>query len=675
MTATRSRLTLILGTLILLIASALRIIALDDVPPGLQHDEIFKAQEGIALITQGDFRLFYPTNQGHEGGFVWLLGISYALFGQNLLMLRFPALAAGLLTVALTYRVTGEAFGRRAAFTAAGLTAVSMWALYVSRVGLRATLLPVVTLLVLWGLLRLTRAADAGRSAWRPAILTGVALGLSIYTYTSSLVLFIAFGVFCAVLPVVDRMRLRRLWRPLLVTGLIAVALALPMLVIRLTDPQGTNRVSTITRPLNDALDGRPQELIDNGVKLLGMVAFTGDPEWRYNVAERPLFPLPVGLVVYAGAALMLWRTRRQPLLAAYLALMVFGLIPSLMTVSAPSHLRSIIVLPSVMLAIALMIAALPRPISWAAAVAVIAVVGLLDARAYFVEWPANDEVHAIYRDDLQQLAAYLQSNPTAQAFVSTTDVGLDPSIFAYYRPPQSAAVTFFDGSTSIALGERPGSLLFISPDSPLTPPHADWLDAASGSERLAPLLRQDGALAYDVYRLDGAVASLAQRLDAVSTQLFYVHDGIAFPSSDVAEWGQAVAYPADFDGIVALAGIELSTREIATQRDGVNLQLYFRPLRDDIDLPLNVFVHMLRLDGTVHAQRDLLAVPSVQWQPGMTFIQDNFVIAGDTPPGDYLIAMGLYNFVTGQRLPVLAPDGTALTDWIILGKVTVTAG
>ena len=181
MTVPRARLsplTVTLGTLLLLIAAALRIVAFDSAPPGLQHDEIFKAQEGIALITQGDFRLFYPTNQGHEGGFVWLLGASYALFGQNLLMVRFPALAAGLLTVALMYRVSGEAFGRRTAFTAAGLTAVSMWALYVSRVGLRATLLPVMVLLVLWGLLRLYR----GRRPWRAALLTGIALGLSIYT-------------------------------------------------------------------------------------------------------------------------------------------------------------------------------------------------------------------------------------------------------------------------------------------------------------------------------------------------------------------------------------------------------------------------------------------------------------------------------------------------------------
>lgn len=671
MTLPRARLSLLtvtLGTLILLIAAALRIVAFDAAPPGLQHDEIFKAQEGIALITQGDFRLFYPTNQGHEGGFVWLLGVSYALFGQNLLMVRLPALAAGLLTVALTYRVTGEAFGRRTAFTAAGLTAVSMWALYVSRVGLRATLLPVMVLLVLWGLLRLYRV----RRPWRAALLTGLALGLSIYTYTSAFALFAAFGAFCGALLAFDRPRLRRLWRPLLVTGLIAAALALPMLVIRVTDPQGTNRVSTISRPLNDALDGRPQELIDNGLKLLGMPAFSGDPEWRYNVAKRPLFPLPVGLLVYVGAGLMLWRTRRQPLFAAVLTLMLVGLIPSLLTVSAPSFLRSIGVLPPVMLAVALAINALPRRIAWGTSLAAVAIVGLLDARAYFVDWPRNDEVHAIYRDDLEQLAAYLRANPTAHAYVSTTDTGLDPMIFAYYNPPGVTRVTFFDGRTTIALGTAADSLLFVSPDSPITPPHADWLDAASGSQRLAPLLRQDGAVAYEVYQLDGAADALAVRLEAVSATPFHVYPAGAFPSADVGAWGEPVGYPANFGGIVALVGADLSARVIAPQRDGVNLQLYFQPLEEDVDRPLNVFVHMLRLDGTMHAQRDLLGVPSVQWQTGSTFIQDSFVIAGETPPGDYVIAVGMYDFVTGERLPILGTDGRTLSDHLIVGVVRV---
>lgn len=669
MTTRTSTLTLTIGIIILFAAAFGRIIAMNAAPPGLQHDEIFKAQEGIALITQGDFRLFYPTNQGHEGAFVWLLGLSYLLVGDNLLMIKLPSIFCGVLTVALMYRVTGQTFGRRVAFIAAGLTAVSFWTLYVNRVGLRATMLPMVTLLVLWGLGSLLR----GRHPYRTAILTGIALGFAIYTYTSSFVVFIAFGVFCGALLVFDRRTLRRLWRPLVLTAVIAAALAAPMLIIRITDPQGTNRASTITRPLTDALAGQPQELIDNGLKLIGMPAFTGDPEWRYNIADRPLFPLPVGVLVYVGAALMLWRVRRQPLMAAYLALMLFGLIPSLLTVSAPSFLRSIITVPPVMLAIALAINALPRRAAWLVGVVVVGGVGVVDWNTYFNEWPRNDEVQAIYRDDLEQLAAYLRDNEVTQAFITTTDTGLDPTIFGYYRPPTDTGITFLDGRTNIALGAQAGTYLFVSPDSPISPPHADWLAPESGAQQLAPIQRQDGEIAYDVYKLDGIAAALSQRLERVGARPVYIYSEAAFPSPALDEWGQRIDTPLNFGGLVELVGVDLPRERIASQRDGVNIDLYLRPLRDDTDLPLNLFVHMSRLNGEVHAQRDFLGVPTVEWQRDMIFIQDNFVIAGDTPPGQYIISMGIYNFMTQQRIPIVNENGQPIADRVIVGVIQVT--
>ncbi|MBC8099245.1 MAG: hypothetical protein H7Y11_07360, partial [Armatimonadetes bacterium] len=63
----RQAYTTLMGGALLLLAAVMRLAQLDAAPPGLQHDEIFKAQEGIALMTQGDFRVFYPSNQGHEG--------------------------------------------------------------------------------------------------------------------------------------------------------------------------------------------------------------------------------------------------------------------------------------------------------------------------------------------------------------------------------------------------------------------------------------------------------------------------------------------------------------------------------------------------------------------------------------------------------------------------------
>lgn len=663
-----------LGVLLLLVATFTRLFMLDTAPPGLQHDEIFKAQEGVALIEQGDFRLFYPTNQGHEGAFVWLLGISYALVGQNLLMIKFAAFVCGLLTVALTYRVFGRLYNWRIGFISAGLLAVSFWGIFTSRVGLRAVTLPLVALLVIAGLHYLYRTRPATQSRWIVSAFTGFTLGLSIYTYTSSFALFVAFTVYVIFLALFKRDIFRKTWRELILVGLLAGLIALPMIYIRLDDPQGQNRVSTITRPLNDALNGQPQELIDNAFNLAGMFYFTGDPEWRYNVADRPVFDTIVGLLVYVGLAVMLWKIRKQPLNIFILTMAFVGLVPSLFTVSAPSFLRSILMMPVAMLFIALVLDLFTnKRLVWTLGVLTISVTAISDGYAYFVDWQQNAEVHTIYRDDIEQLAEFLRQQPTnTKALISTENVNLDPKILPYYQPPDDTQITFFDGQTNIVLSDIDNTLLFISPQSAITPPHADWLTSENGTVQLEPVLNQDGEIAYNVYKLDNIDTTLRERLTDVQTSPIYHYDTIPYGRGDVSEWAEPLDYPVNFGGLIELVGVELPRKEIASQRDGVNIQLYLRPLVDDVDLPLNVFVHMSRRSGEVHAQRDLLGVPTVQWQKDSIIIQDNFVIAGDSQTGNYMITMGIYNFVTGERIPIIDTSGNTIADQVIVDRIRV---
>jgi 4-amino-4-deoxy-L-arabinose transferase-like glycosyltransferase len=660
-----------LGVLLLLIAAFARLYAFNDAPPGLQHDEIFKAQEGRALIESGDFRLFYPSNQGHEALYVWMLGASYLLFGTSVMTVKFPALMCGLLTVALMYRVVGQIANRRVAFIAAGLTAVSFWAISVSRMGLRANTLPVVALLMVWGLVEVTAARNQPHRT-RISLLTGAALGAAIYTYTSAFVVYIAFALLILWLATAQRNLFRASWRQLALVGIVGVLLALPMVAIRLSDPQGTNRVSTITRPLTDFLAGNPDELIGNFWGLVGMPAFTGDPEWRYNVAQRPLFLLPLGLLVYVGFGVAAMRVRRQPILLVLLVFATLGLIPSLLTVSAPSYLRSILALPAVMLFIGLAIDLMPNKRAvWAIGAIAIAVTAAADWTAYFGTWTRNPEVQQIYRDDLEALAGYLRDTDAAQVIASTPDTGLDGLLFDYYQPKRD--VIFFDVRTTIVLSDMPHTLLLISPFSPITPPHADWLTSAQGTISLPSILRQDGEVAFEVYQLDAREA-LAARLTQVQAQPVYLFNETAFQRGNLSTWAgiQQIAYPVNFGGIVQLAGVELPRKQIATQYDGVNIQLYLQPLVAHTDLPLNVFVHMSRRDGTVHAQRDLMGVPPVEWTTEMMFIQDNFVIAGDTPPGNYILTMGVYNFQTGERLPILDAGGAVVGERLVIDRVRV---
>jgi 4-amino-4-deoxy-L-arabinose transferase-like glycosyltransferase len=649
---------------VLLIAAFARLYMFNEAPPGLQHDEIFKAQEGRALVEQGDFRLFYPSNQGHEGMFVWVLGVSYLLFGTSFMMIKFPAFICGMLTVALTYRVVGEIVHRRAGFVAAGLTAVSFWMVSVNRMGLRANLLPLFALLIVWGVFKVYSSEFRDKKI---VVLIGIALGLAIYTYTSSFALYVAFGVFLLALIVFRRSTFSQKWRLYLIIGVTGLLLALPMVYIRLNDPQGTNRVSTISRPLNDFLAGKSDELMGNFWGLVGMPFFTGDPEWRYNVSDRPLFVTPVGLLVYLGFGVALFRVRKSPVYIMFLVFATVGLLPSLLTVSAPSFLRSIIALPAVMLFVALAVDLLPdKRLVWAAGAGVIALTGATDWTAYFDTWIRNDEVQTIYRDDLEQLAKYPTAN--TRMIASTSNPELDPLLFQYYQPQTD--VVFFNGQTNIVLSDQP-ALLFISPLSAITPPHLDWLGQAQGTTPLSPIYRQDGEVAFEVYQLDAAQA-LQSQLTEVQNQPVYLYNQTQFPRGDVSEWAEEIPYPVNFGTVVQLVGVELPRREINSEHDGVNIQLYFQPLIERIDVPLNVFVHMSRRDGNVHAQRDFLGVPTIEWTHDLTFIQDNFVIAGPTPPGRYIITMGIYNFQTGERLPILNTAGEVIGDRLVVDRLRV---
>lgn len=682
---TRMRKRLWLGVIILLVAALVRILGMGESPPGLQHDEIFKAEEGIRLIEQGDFRIFYPSNQGHEGAFVWFLAVSYAMVGPNILMIKWPALVFGLLTIALLYRFTSVTYGWLVGTVAAGMATVSFWAIYTSRVGLRAVMLPAVALLVLWGLHRLLFPhLNDTRRRWGLAVGTGLALGFAIYTYTASFTLYLAFGTFLIGLLILKPNVLRRHWSEILVVMLVSGLLVLPMVDARLNDPQGLNRAQSISDPLEAFQAGDSAPLLNNTRLLAGMFAFEGDPTWRYNVADRPLFLLPIGLLVYIGVVVALWLSRRKPITILLLLLSVLGLIPSLLTDPAPSYLRSVITLPVVMIFIGLALwqvqqwgrrCGLPY-MGWLLGAAVIVVTAMVDLPAYFSAWPANDQVQAIYRDDLQQLAAYLSELDEPVVFASTPNDELDPLIYKYSGAPDDVQVVFFDPFANFVLSDEP-RFLFVSPlmDPPISEPHQAWLTEERGTEYVGQLTRQDGEVAFDIYRVGVDSDAVSRRFDIIQRLAPYIGPDGPLPSVDVASWGSLVKYPIQFGDLIQLIGYERTDDPVYTRNSGVQLQLYFRILAERQNLPLNVFVHLMTPDQEVVAQRDLLGVPATQWYPNVLFVQDNFVPIWDwspIPAGEYLLVLGVYNIETGIRVPIVDGDGQMMADRLFLGNVIV---
>ncbi|MDX2077763.1 MAG: glycosyltransferase family 39 protein [bacterium] len=654
-------------TAILLLGAFARLVAFGDAPAGLQHDELYDALDGVGIVERGDFALYYPDNQGREGGYMWINALSALILGRNTLMVRYASFALDMLMLALLYRVGVAMFNKRVALIAVGFASVSFWTISIARIGLRPVLLPPVALGIWLGLYALFfHTGQSEKMRWRVAIITGGLLGFAIYTYTSSFALYPAVAVFFGAMLIWQRKIFIRRWREIAVIAVLAVIIVLPMVAIRLS-PEGGTRLGLVTRPLDDFRKGLPDELITNGIRLIGMPAFFGDPEWRYNIAERPLFLAPIGILVYVGMLGILFAIRKKPLNVLLLALLLFGLTPSLVTVSAPSWLRVILAMPSVMLCLAVGIETLSKmfvgkyqtAIAWGIGVGCVFITTVADWRAYFVDWANHPEVMSIYRDDLEQLGHFLADNEADLALVAVPNPDLDALTYYMGRTPpqnQNQQFVFFQSESALVMSQNP-NLLFISPLARLSPAFQGWLD---GGEALSPIFDQAGRIAFNSYRLNGD--DLSQKLTGLQSATPFLADGY------VGEWS-AITYPVKFADLIELVGVEFPRLPVKSVDDGLELWLYLRPLTSYSDRRANLFVHVVDEAGNVVRQRDMLGVPPSQWNSDTIIMQDHFIWFDDLPAGEYKVMLGLYDWQTLMRYP-LADYPTH--DFVVLGEIVV---
>ena len=132
---------------------------------------------------------------------------------------------------------------------------------------------------------------------------------------------------------------------------------------------------------------------------------------------------------------------------------------------------------------------------------------------------------------------------------------------------------------------------------------------------------------------------------------------GLGTIFADPALAGQTIT---DATGWFRLAGYGL-TRTAQPGRE-ILLALRWESLQA-VDYDYHVFVHLLNGQGERVAQRDGQPVqwlrPTSTWQPGEEIVDRYGIpLPPELPVGQYTIAIGLYDPVSGQRLPVNAGPG-----------------
>ncbi|HEC23338.1 MAG TPA: hypothetical protein ENI95_10535, partial [Chloroflexi bacterium] len=631
--------TLFALTVILLLAAALRIYRLGDIPPGLQHDEVFHAHDAYT-VQQGYRPLWFTSNAGNEPLFIYLMAVSTALFGGNVLGIRYPAVVCGLLTLVFTYRWARLAFGRRVALMAALLMAVGFWPLWMSRVGLRAVSLPPLVALTGWLYLRAMLLPDGKRQMWRFA-LAGLALGLTLYTYPAAFAAPLVFAALTAYLAIWGRETLRRTWRGQIAFWPAAGLAYLPLGVALARAGGGYLRVQQTAIPLRALREGDPGPLLDATRKTLLMWTTRGDPLWRYNVASRPVFDPLLAVIFLIGVAICLWialliraarsqrilllpggREDRLPLACALVVLWLgIGMIPSAVTDSPPAFLRASPALPATYLAAAVGFEALRGlllrlyqmsqpghpggPVRWWAALVIVAA-GLTTvetARAYFVIWPNNAEVQRVYRSDLAAIAAYLRSHdPPGGVAISTTEPHhLDRFIFDYTPHGEVEDIHWFDGLYALVApaGDDP-AWLFVTiepvPGERLRRAYLDRLPLIE--ERRFP----NGSLAFSLYAIPPGEDFLEQ-FPPPTEQGVWVADPLAFPPDDPEGIRTPLGYPVQFGEVAQLVGYEAATT--GQPGEWLPLSLIWRVTQNvTTPEPWALFAHLLNAQGEMVAGR-----------------------------------------------------------------------
>lgn len=626
------RVFLLLAALIVLLAFFMRVYRLDGVPPGVHYDEILNGEIALRALDEGP-QFFYDSAGGREGLYHLLLTAAFALPLPVAWQLRLPSVLFSLAGLLFSYLWVSRTFGRWAALATLGLMAVSFWTVWMGRAALRVGTVTPVAALAAYLLVRLlAQKGDGCGRARLNALVLGVVVGLSFYTYRAGSLVVLLYLVFALYLFVWHRAQARKLALPLVV----AILVAAPMILLFATRPEADPRFGQIALPWQALLDGDPLPALQGVLDNVGMFLWRGDLEGHYNLPGRPHFE-PFGATLFViGIAVALWRWRR-PLYAFSLLWLAVGLLPGIFTLPAPSFVHTVTaqgityVFPGIALAALYERVAPQRPrlaqIAMPAVVLALLVVNTLwTFTGYFQQWPQVQQVRGFHQSDLAVIAAELDNRePVGDVAICSSVLNEEDTFWRSGRQTmpfmlnrQDVAIRWYDCDYALVLPQPDGPGVFYFPGdshfgSWLVPPD----EAVVESKELGDDVRR---MAVDVNHWQQALlANLAQ---------------------PPAEYGEP---PVQFGQGMAFLGYTMS--EVAvTAGEELSLLTFWR-ITGRLPVDLSVYVHLLQGTDSVLAQGDGFTILSDTLLPGDVAIQlHRFTVPADAAAGNYPLSIGVYS-------------------------------
>ena len=660
--------------LLLLLTWGLRLCCLEAVPPGWRDDELINIHALTGQVLAGHFPLYFTGASGHEPLYHYLLAGVHALLGFNVLSGHLLSVAFGTLTVALTYTLARRLFGRATAVVASVSLATSFWSLMYSRTAIRHVNLPPFALAafyILWRSLDKLPGPKSKSHLSTPKsqighfVSLGLVVGASLYIYPASRLIPVLLAVFAAYLALFHRGQFSRCWRGLLLALAVVAILAVPLGVTIAQGAGADARLAELAVPLRELRAGNVRPLLDSAWETLGMFHATGDPEWLYNIPGRPVFNLLGGILLWAGVALCVvrWRQPRHFFLLLWLGL---GLLPAFPSIPAASLSHTILAQPVAYILPAMALtegyrwfkaqspnlkAQISNPkigrlvssaAHWLFAVVVVLFLttnAVRDLRDYFVTWPERGMVRFLYRADYREAAAYLNAHAgIADVAVASALMGpWDRLAVEVDTRRDDVAVRFFNPERALvwAGDDAPAVMLLASAPRPTSP-----VDGFLEADGALPEVASRHVELYTVERsqaLGGStpLARFANGLELIDAR--WMDKGSLAPGQEavlLTTWH--VAGPLELPPIPIIAN---------PPPPGI----YAGPR-------VSIFAHLLTPDETSFVIDDGLWVDPLTLQPGDRFLHvHRFTLPPDMPAGPYLLDLGWYDPMTGDRWPTLA--------------------
>ena len=287
--------------LILIIATFFRFWNITTTPPGLYPDEAMNGNNALEANATGQYKTYYPENNGREGLFINIQAASVAIFGNHPWSLRIVSALFGVFTVLGIYFLTKTIFPKKIilALSTTLMLALSFWHTNFSRIGFRAIMVPFC---LVWSFYFIISAWQK-KKIW-PAIMGGIFFGIGFHTYIA-----FRFAPFLALVPIIyyffqnkKSRELKKYFQILFAWLGIAFLVALPIGLYFLNNPgdffgrSGQVSIFNSTNPLLDLGESIGKTAI--------MFNFYGDCNWRHNYACRPQLDLFTGIFFLLGLVL-----------------------------------------------------------------------------------------------------------------------------------------------------------------------------------------------------------------------------------------------------------------------------------------------------------------------------------------------------------------------------------